>query len=279
MKIVGVRNAHTHQDFNPKIRIEYSIEVGELKVYFQSETSVVVENSAADPDFVPADGMEPTTSGSHEVIRNSEDSAILNIGELRARFDWCDHQTYFLAVQEGKFVTVFALYPETLPNRETARDYAQRLQRNLIVGINVPFAGATDDELFITVNVNANAADTDITVNEHCTLEWSDAASSGAVRTMLFPHIRVIAPATIEAGGNATIQLRIEDIAENLLDCTATVYVEAVTGAVPATRIPAKNGLVSVPVSAFGLVAGDEVRIKFGWKYFPGADEARIAVV
>jgi hypothetical protein len=54
----------------------------------------------------------------------------------------------------GDFLPVFALYPETLPNRETAVDYAQRLKRNLLVGINVPFAAATNDELFITVNLD-----------------------------------------------------------------------------------------------------------------------------
>jgi hypothetical protein len=27
------------------------------------------------------------------------------------------------------------------------------------------------------------------------------------------------------------------------------------------------------------MSAGDEIRVKFGWKYFPGAEDARIAVV
>lgn len=279
MKIIGVRNAHIHPDFKPKIRIGYHPEVGELQVDFESETIVEYRNESPVEDLESAPGYELTTPGTKTVAVLATDSAVVNLAELRARFDWCDHQTYFLAIEQGKLIPVFALYPETLPDRETARDYAQRLKRNLIVGINVPFAGASDEELFITVNVNANASDTDITVNDACSLEWSDAASSGAVRTMLFPHIRVIAPATIKAGGGATIQLRIEDVAENLLDCIVTVHVDAVTGAVPGTRIPVKNGQASIPVSAFGLMAGDEVRVKFGWKYFPGADEARIAVV
>jgi hypothetical protein len=274
-----VRNAHIHPDFKPTIQLAYDPATSDLQVSFENESLVsYIEESPLD-EIEPTSGFELTAPGKKTISVIAKDLATLNLASLRNRFDWCDHQTYFLAIHQGQFIPEFALYPETLPERETARDYAQRLKRNLIVGINVPFAGATDDELFITVNVNANAVDTDITVNEHCTLEWSDAASSGAVRTMLFPHIRVIAPATIEASGSATIQLRIEDVAENLLDCTATVYVEAVTGAVPATRIQVKNGMASVPVSAFGMVAGDEVRIKFGWKYFPGADEARIAVV
>jgi hypothetical protein len=264
MKIIGIKNTHGHPEFNPKVWINFdpTTSILGVRIRFGPEPDSVIEQS-----------------DTAEISSVAEDAVEVNLAALRSRFDWCDHQTYFLALNQCKFLPVFALFPETMPSREAAKEYAQRMKRNLIVGINVPFAGATDDELFITVNVNANAADTDITVDEHCTLEWSDAASSGVARTMLFPHIHVIAPPTIEASGSATIQLRIEDVAENLLDCTATVYVEAVTGAVPATRIPVKNGLASVPVSAFGMVAGDEVRIKFGWKYFPGADEARIAVV
>lgn len=279
MKVIGVRNTHGHPDFKPAIRLAYDPATSDLQVIFEYESVVSYIDKSPLDGIEPTPGFELTIPGEKTVSVVAKDSAILNLASLRNRFDWCDHQTYFLAIHQGKFIPEFALYPETLPERETAHDYALRLKRNLVVGINVPFAGATDNELFITVNVNVNAADTDIAVNEHCTLEWSDAAGSGVVRALLFPHIHVIAPATIEAGGSATIQLRVEDVAENLLDCTATVYVEAVTGAVPATRIPVKNGLASVPVSAFGMVAGDEVRIKFGWKYYPGADEARILVV
>ena len=51
------------------------------------------------------------------------------------------------------------------------------------------------------------------------------------------------------------------------------------SGLVPFTRVRASHGLASVPVSAAGMSAGDEIRVKFGWKYFPGAEDARIAVV
>jgi hypothetical protein len=149
----------------------------------------------------------------------------------------------------------------------------------LLVGINVPFANANDDELFITVNLNAQATDANIQVDENCTLVWSDAASSGAVRTMEFPFIHVQAPASVPAGGSALIELRIEDVAGQLLDREAVVYLEAVSGLVPFARVRANHGLATVPVSAAGMSAGDEIRVKFGWKYFPGAEDARIAVV
>ena len=107
----------------------------------------------------------------------------------------------------------------------------------------------------------------------------SDAASSGAVRTMAFPFIHVQAPASVSVGGSALIELRIEDVAGQLLDRDAVVYLEAVSGLVPFTRVRVLQGLASVPVAASGMSAGDEIRVKFGWKYFPGAEDARIAVV
>lgn len=261
MRIVAVRNTHSHAEFHPTIHLSFEPTTSQLSValYLPGGTAVEQNNPQSSLGLV----------GSSSII----------IDDLRRRYDWCDHQTYVLAVQAGEFLPVFALYPQTLANRETAADYAKRLQRNLLVGINVPFASATDEELSITVNLNPEATDANIVINEHCTLTWSEVASSAAVRTMSFPIISAQAPTSIAAGGNAAIQLRIEDFAGQLLNRDAVVYLEAVSGLVPFTRVRAQGGLATVPVSAVAMSAGDQIRVKFGWKYFPGAQEAQIAVV
>ena len=261
MKIIAVRNAQIHPQFQPTVHLGFDPATSELSISLSLHAPAT-------------DGATTSDSGLTLI-----DSVVVNINTLRKRYDWCDHQTYFVAVQAGAFLPVFALYPETLPNREAAVDYAQRLKKNLLVGINVPFASASDDELFVSVNLNVQASNANILVDEHCTLLWSDAASSGAVRTISFPFIHVQAPASVPAGGSASIDLRIEDVAGQLLDQEAVIYLEAVSGLVPFTRVPAIHGLATVPVSAAGMSAGDEIRVKFGWKYFPGAEDARIAVV
>ena len=261
MKIIAVRNAQIHPQFQPTVHLGFDPATSDLSVSL----------------YLPAIATDQATSG--DTGLSLIESVVVNIADLRMRYDWSDHQTYFVAVHAGSFLPVFALYPETLPNRETAVDYAKRLKRNLLVGINVPFATASDDELFITVNLNAQATDANIQVDEHCALVWSDAASSGAVRTMAFPFIHVQAPASVSVGSSALIELRIEDVAGQLLDREAVVYLEAVSGLVPFARVRASHGLASVPVSAAAMSAGDEIRVKFGWKYFPGAEDARIAVV
>ena len=162
MKIIAVRNAQIHPQFQPTVHLSFDPATSDLSVSL----------------YLPALATDESATG--EGGLTLLESVVVNIADLRKRYDWCDHQTYFLAVHAGAFLPVFALYPETLPNRETAVDYAQRLKRNLLVGINVPFAAASDDELFITVNLNAQATDANIQVDEHCALVWSDAASSGA---------------------------------------------------------------------------------------------------
>jgi len=261
MKIIAVRNAQIHPQFQPTVHLSFDPSTSDLSVSL----------------YLPQLATDEAAGG--DAGLSLIESVVVNIADLRKRYDWCDHQTYFVAVHAGSFLPVFALYPETLSNRETAVDYAQRVQRNLLVGINVPFANANDDELFITVNLNAQATDANIQGDEHCELVWSDAASSGAVRTMAFPFIHVQAPASVPVGGSASIKLRIEDVAGQLLDREAVVYLEAVSGLVPFARVRATHGLATVPVSAAGMSAGDEIRVKFGWKYFPGAEDARIAVV
>ena len=261
MEIIAVRNEHSHPQFQPTVHLGFDPSSTDLKISLYLPEPASVDGAADNRGL--------------QLI----ESVTVNLADLRKRYDWCDHQTYFLALHSGAFLPLFALYPQTLPNREVAADYAQRMQKNLVVGINVPFAKATDDELFITVNLNAQATDANIAVNEHCTLTWSEAASSGAVRTMKFPFIQVQAPSSIPAGGNSVIQLRVEDVCGQLLERDSVVYVEAVSGLVPFSRVRIQSGLATVPVSAATMSPGDEIRVKFGWKYFPGAEEARIAVV
>ena len=141
MKIIAVRNAQIHPQFQPTVHLGFDPATSDLSVSL----------------YLPALATDEAACG--DTGLSLIESVVVNVGDLRKRYDWCDHQTYFVAVHAGAFLPVFALYPETLPNRETAVDYAQRLKRNLLVGINVPFAAASDDELFITVNLNAQATD------------------------------------------------------------------------------------------------------------------------
>jgi hypothetical protein len=213
------------------------------------------------------------------VFDADEQEVRINLAALRNRPDWCDHQCYFLALKDGRLGPLFSLFVATLPARLAATEFATMSQQSLVIGINVPFADATDDELFLTVNMNQRCSDTDIELDGDLSLEWSQAASSGTHRTLLLPHLRLSAPPTIAADGQATITIQLEDVAEEPIQRQATIYLEAVSGVLPRARVTTLQGVATVAVFATGMFPGDQVRIKAGWKYFPGVDDVTLEVV
>lgn len=257
MKVIAVRN-HLFRDTIP-CHVDLSFD--------EATQDLTVSARSVDPliEYLESDRRE------------FKDTTTVNLNELRARRDWCEHQVYFLAMEDRKFVPVFSLYDETLPRREGAVDYATRLQRRLLVGINVPFTDSTNDEVFLTVNMMVDCADSDLTVTGLVT-EWSEAAQSGTERVLRLPHIRAIAPATMAPDSTASVQVRVEDVNGNLIPRNCTVYVEAVSGFAGGTRVSIVNGVGVLPVSSAGMPAGSTLRMKLGWKYYVGVEDAIISV-
>ena len=259
MKVIAVRNPLLHPYAFHQVLITRDLERRSLIVRYRLART---NHAEEDPVF---------DAGEQEVM--------VNLAALRNRPDWCDHQSYFLALKDGRLGPLFSLFVATLPARLAATEYATMSQQSLVVGINVPFADATDDELFLTVNMNQRCSDDDVAVAGELDLEWSQAASSGTHRTLLLPHLRLSAPTTISADGQASISIRVEDASEQLIQRQATVYLEAVSGVLSCVRVTTNDGVATVPVFANGLSPGDKVRVKAGWKYFPGVDDVTLEVI
>jgi hypothetical protein len=47
----------------------------------------------------------------------------------------------------------------------------------------------------------------------------------------------------------------------------------------PVNEGKVNDGVATVPVFANGLSPGDKVRVKAGWKYFPGVDDVTLEVI
>lgn len=259
MKVIAVRNALLHSYAFHQLHITHDKASRQLIVRYRLART-------SHPDDLP-------------VFDAEEKEVRVDLSALRNRPDWCDHQCYFLALKDERLGPLFSLFVATMPARLAATDFATMSQQSLVLGINVPFADADDDELFLTVNMNHRCNEDDIVVAGELNLEWSQAASSGTHRTLLLPHLRLSAPQTIAADGQATISIRLEDAAEQSIKRQATVYLEAVSGVLPRARIATNQGLATVPVFATGLSPGDQIRVKAGWKYFPGVDDVTLEVV
>ncbi len=259
MKVIAVRNPRLHPYAFHQVHIHREIERRRLIVKYRLAR-------IGHPDETP-------------VFVDDEQEVSVDLASLRNRPDWSDHQCYFLALKDGRLGPLFSLFVSTLPARLDATEFATTSQQSLLVGINVPFADADDDELFLTVNMNHRCSDADVAVTGELDLEWSQAASSGTHRTLLLPHLRLSAPPSIDADGQANISIRVEDASEQPIQRQATVYLEAVSGVLSRVRVTTNEGVATVPVFANGLSPGDKVRVKAGWKYFPGVDDVTLEVI
>jgi hypothetical protein len=87
------------------------------------------------------------------------------------------------------------------------------------------------------------------------------------------PEITMVAdPVSVSAGGFTTVTLTLEHGHDT------TVYLEAVSGYLPQTRVTTSGLTATFKVGALGMEAGEEIRIKAGFKYFTGRGDIVIPV-
>ena len=94
-----------------------------------------------------------------------------------------------------------------------------------------------------------------------------------------FGSLVIEGPREIAAGGTATMTIRA--VRHNSLEtdrCQSEVYVEMVSGYAPHTRVRLRDGVAQIRVMAIGLEPGESMRLKVGWRFFPGLAEATLAV-
>ena len=107
----------------------------------------------------------------------------------------------------------------------------------------------------------------------------TSANNAGYVREMVFPSVRVTADApTVKAGEPASFNLQMVDGLGNPITRDADLYLETVNGFLPVTRRTSQGGKAVATVLTTGMQAGDAVRLKVGFKFYPGAADAEVAI-
>ena len=95
----------------------------------------------------------------------------------------------------------------------------------------------------------------------------------------VFPTLVMTTSDTIAPDGYATVTVSCKmPTGELCTDCNSEVFLEPVVGVLPKSRVTLTNGTATFRVSALGLQSGDSIRIKAGWRYFPGLTEITLPV-
>ncbi|CAB5220237.1 hypothetical protein UFOVP235_16 [uncultured Caudovirales phage] len=95
----------------------------------------------------------------------------------------------------------------------------------------------------------------------------------------VFPTLTMSTSDSISPDGYATITISCQMPNGDLrTDCNSEVFLEPIVGVLPKSRVTLTNGTATFRVSALGLQSGETIRVKAGWRYFPGLAEITLPV-
>ena len=210
-------------------------------------------------------------------------STVIRVSELRASRNWSDRQVFSCAYdwKLGRWLAPFPQYVYSQPFRFTAYEMNQMFkvgQENSLIALNVPFADSAFDDCFLTVNLHPTLGG--IVVDGEAS---SDILNLGydthdETREMVFPSVQVSAPLVARVGQPLAFSLQVVDGTGHPLPRDAEVHLESVNGYCPKPRVRTYQGTAQAVVLPLGLEAGDTVRLKAGFKFFPALGEAQVTL-
>lgn len=211
------------------------------------------------------------------------DRTVIRVSELRVSRNWSDRQVFSCSYEWrlGRWLAPFPNYTYTLPFRFTAFEMNQMFKlgkENSMVAFNVPFADSTFEECFLTLNLHPTLGG--LLVEG---VPSSDVLSLGydtheVTREMVFPSVQVKAPDVAHVGQPVAFSLQVVDALGHPLAHDAEIHLEAVNGYCPKPRVRTYQGAAQAVVLPLGLGAGDTVRLKAGFKFFPALDDAQVTL-
>jgi hypothetical protein len=186
------------------------------------------------------------------------DTTFSNENEKRA------DKTATQVVPAANLVSIFA---KTLNDKSKAI-FSPVVGVGVPFGIFVPFTGATIDDCTIVIaDVTDNSVQDGITITNtnDCPVPVVNVPNADFYTQLLAGITVTPSTTTPVAGDDITLTVTCSDTDVH------SIYVEPRSGIVNKTKVNLTNGVGSLIVKTGDLVSGDDVEIKFGYKYYTGA--------
>lgn len=232
------------------------------------------------PDFVQE---KPENCLEHNGVTYSPGQVqTIDINDLKKSYTWSDHSTYIIShnMQMTEYRDILHVESTTLNTRKGLGDYLNSQEQYLSMTLITPYASGDDMGIFMAV---ADHPDNVLIVNGDLEIveitEQSNPISY--LKQLLFPRITVNNPLTMRKDSTETINIQLMKklTGDPITDRNATVYIEPIIGSVNKTRVSLVNGVGEFVISSAGLNAGDVIRVKLGWKFWPGTSDVFITVI
>jgi len=206
----------------------------------------------------------------------------LDLDALQDRAEWSDHgnwmfplATPYCAGTAGVPLAPFNRYPVSFAARMPAPRHLAVAGVNLPLQIYVPFRTCEFDSCSFRLTLHPDHGP----VGNLDSGPEHTASEIPAIGRKALPSLRLEAPASIAPEGVAEIGVKVVTGRSRLIgDAAPEIFLEATGGYLPHQRVRADAGTASFRFMALGLVAGESVRLKAGFRHFSGVAEAEIRV-
>lgn len=200
---------------------------------------------------------------------------------------WSDYAVWsFNAASDGRLTMPFNRYLATQPSREHRYALTMARQEETLLTLVVPFAQQDFSSCCFILKYNAALG----CIHNFASARTMPVVSPGAAppdheqlygMKALLPSLRLTGPDSIPAGQAAdyAVEMFSRNTDTLVADIEAQVYLEASCGYLPRRRVTISNGSAVFPLMALGLTAGDQIKLKVGWRNYSGVDEKIIAIV
>lgn len=181
----------------------------------------------------------------------------------------------FMAHIDGKLLAPFNRTLETLPTRGHRNSVYATRRANSALSICQPYADSGLDDCTIFVKYAEEAG---------YLHNFGEAIPHPRNATDIddsFAVLRLTGPNTISPSDTVSVGVEVLAPITREVDtrCNSTLYLEDIDGYAPSLRVKVTNGVGSFRASADGLQPGDRLRIKVGWRNWPGEVEYSPLVV
>jgi hypothetical protein len=231
------------------------------------------------PDLGTLIGGEIIGSNSPELLYRIQARSLLKTDDpVRplGKGEWADYSNWFFLFEGGRLAnSPISAFTDSFISRAKSMRYLLKGNTSCVAQLIVPFANRKVKDCSVSVCYDQRHG-----MSSNVAFSEADfvAVTQNRYNGRFFPSLRLTGPVVILKDQLTYLDLELINSDGELLDEeTADVYLESTAGYLPKTRVQA--GQIKIPVMALGLLAGDEIRVKVGFRNFTGVAEHTMTVI
>ncbi len=254
--MISYSHLEKHPLYNVKLVIERNqlrLTVTEIKEESQQTTTTkFLAPTKENPN--PAPQQETKTELKKRMTTWAEQRILLT--DLQGQPMWSEASIISFALEPSlqQLVGPLPALADALPARASLQNYYSKRGLPIVFSIVVPSKSANFDDCHYFVNLQSKGL---LECNKPTTQQ-------SALKTFQLakPNLKISGPSTIKPGEVARLTVRATNPKGQSLPYPVSIYLEAVSGYLPHTRLDVVNGQGTFKVMALGLDAGDQGQLR-----------------